>query len=116
MMHVRTLSGRIAFQEPIAAHAATVRVLVEDVTHADARATVVAEVTIPLAQPLTAGQALPFALDVPVEGDAQGLNVRAHVDFSGDGTIVSGDRVSTQAHPVLTRGAPDSVEVIVERI
>lgn len=115
-MDVRSLSGRIAFREPIDAHAATVRVLVEDVTLADARATVVAETTIRLEHPLAAGQALPFALDVPVEGDAQGLNVRAHVDFSGDGTIASGDRVSTQAHPVLTRGAPDSVEVVVERI
>src|SRR5215210_7990072 len=113
MTDMRTLSGRIAFREPIAAHAATVRVLVEDVSHADARATVVAEAAIPLQQPLTAGQALPFALDVPVKSDAQGLNVRAHVDYSGDGTIAAGDRISTQAHPVLTRGAPDHVEVVV---
>lgn len=111
----RTVSGRIVFREPIAAGEGTVRVLVEDVTRADAAAMVVAASAVPLDRPLAAGEALEFELSVAASDDVA-LNVRVHVDRSGGGALGEGDRISTQAHPVLTRGAPDHVEIPVTRI
>lgn len=116
MAERRTVSGQIVFQQPIAAKQATVRVLIEDVSRADAAATTVAETAMALDHALAAGEALAFSLEVPIESDAQRLNVRVHVDRSGDHMIAEGDRISTQSYPVLTQGAPDRVDVVVRSV
>jgi uncharacterized lipoprotein YbaY len=114
MAERRTVTGRIAFPRPLAAQKGLVRVLVEDVSRADAVATIVAETALAPDHALAAGDTLPFSLEVPIESDAQRLNVRVHVDHSGDRMIAEGDMITTQAHPVLTQGAPDHVEVVLQ--
>jgi len=111
-----TVSGEIVFppDAPVL-QAGTVRVLVEDVSLADAGATVVGETVLDGAG-AGAGSSLQFAVNVPQVNDAQHYSVRVHVDADGSGAISTGDLVSTQAHPVLTFGAPERVVVAVQRI
>lgn len=42
--------------------------------------------------------------------------MRVHVDVSGSGEIEQGDLVSTQSHPVLTRGHADRAAVPVRTV
>ncbi|GII97331.1 YbaY family lipoprotein [Sinosporangium siamense] len=116
MTERRTVTGRIAFPSAIGAGAAAVHVLVEDVSRADAAARVVAAIDLPLGHALGAGETLSFSLAVPVESDMQRLSVRVHVDRSRDGTIAEGDWISTAAHPVLTQGAGDHVDIEVRPV
>lgn len=107
----RTISGRVRLREAIGKPGATLRVTLEDVSRADAAATLVAEAILPIARPLDAGVELPFALAVPEVDDHARYNVRVHIDLTGSGDITVGDRISTAAHPVLTQGNPDDVTI-----
>jgi hypothetical protein len=42
--------------------------------------------------------------------------VRVHVDVSGSGEVEKGDLISTQSHPVLTRGHADQAAVPVRKV
>jgi putative lipoprotein len=95
--------------------AGEVVVRVEDVSRADAPARVVGEARLG-----TRGvaAAFPLAASVPVDlvDERCAYAVRVHVDVDGDGQVSAGDYVSTQAHPVLTRGAPARVAVPVRQV
>jgi uncharacterized lipoprotein YbaY len=110
------VSGEIVFTQPIAPQPAILRVLVEDVSRADAIATVVAETATALDRPVAAGETLPFSLEVPIESETQRLSVRVHVDRRGDRAVATGDSISTRSYPVLTHGFPDRVEVVVQSV
>ena len=90
-------------------------VSVEDATRADAASVVVASTELDqldVTHPATA------ELDVePVDPSAH-LLVRVHVTASAQGTrdVSLGDLITTQAHPVLTRGHGDSVVVPLHRV
>ncbi len=100
------------------AEAATLTVVVEDVSRADDLATAVAEHRRHQV-PLPGGEArVPFSLDVPeelIDGRAR-YSVRVHVDMSGSGDLSDGDYISTQSIPVLTQGAGDDVIVPVQLV
>jgi uncharacterized lipoprotein YbaY len=107
------VTGEVLLDEPVSG-SATVRVTVEDVTRADALARAAGEVTIALAP--SARGPVPFAVEVAAVDPRASYALRVHVDLDGDGEVSAGDLVSTQSHPVLTRGAPAHVRVKVTPI
>ena len=107
----RTVTVVVVVAEPLPQGAASARVLVEDVSRVDAPAVTVAEAARPLTAPLRAGDGFTTELVVHEVDERASYNVRAHLDVSGTGGVSSGDRVTTRSYPVLTRGAPDRVEV-----
>jgi putative lipoprotein len=98
-------------EEPLPPRAA-VRVVVEDVSLADAPARTVAERVLP------AGSAVPGPVRLAVDQVDPGARyaVRVHVDSDGSGAVSHGDLVSTAAHPVLTFGHPSAVRVPLSRV
>ena len=112
-----TVTGEIVFPtDAPSLAAATVRIVVEDVSRLDASAPVIAETVLDRVE--IGPDASPLKFSIPV-GDVDGIthyNVRAHVDAGGSGDVSVGDLVSTQAHPVLTFGAPDRVAVALQHV
>lgn len=107
----RLVSGRAVLSCPLPEGAHLLRVVVEDVSRADAASVPAGRVVLPVSGPLPAGTMLPFEIPVGVTDPAARYSVRAHLDLSGNGRIEPGDLVSTQSYPVLTHGAPEGVEV-----
>ncbi len=95
---------------------AVARILVEEVSRADAPASLVAQMEIPdpILQP---GQnSLPFSVRIDGIDPQKHYAVRVHIDVDRDGQISRGDHISTESHPVVTQGAPTHVQVRVRRI
>ncbi len=109
----RTVRVQVRFRESIPAHAGTVRVVLEDVSRADAAAPVVAETSVPLTTDLPAGGLLPVDLTAPTVNERARYNIRVHVQVDGNDAVTLGDRISTQSCPVLTFGAGDHAEIEV---
>jgi putative lipoprotein len=105
----------VRFEERASLPAGTLHVSVEEVTRADRAARVVASTTQPLS-PGGSPPRVPFAIDVPAVEPGARYVVRVLVDLDGDGAISPGDYVSTRAHPVLTGGAPDHLEIPVQMV
>ena len=112
-----TVSGTVLLSEAAPeAPGAVARIFVEEVSRADAAATIVARLEIPGAVLRAAGGTLPFSLAVERIDPAKRYAVRIHIDADGDGRIGAGDHVSTESYPVITQGADTHVEVRVGRI
>lgn len=113
----RTVRGKIVLPAGTPDAKGNVLVQVEDVSRADAPSEVVGE-TLRKGVTLRGGAELPFAVKVPSGkvDDGRSYAVRVHVDLSGTGEVEVGDLVSTQSHPVLTRGFPDTVVVPVRKV
>ena len=88
----------------------------EDVSHADRGAELVAEHVQSLEAPLREDAELPFSLELPELDPRHRYGVRVHVDSTGSGDITEGDLISTQSYEVLTFGHPDHVSVDVRKI
>jgi hypothetical protein len=91
------------------------RVTVEDATEADASSTVLAETVLEDLDPATAPVA---EIDVPDVSPHAVVIARVQVtpgrrDLGG---VEVGDLISTQSHPVLTRGHGDSVVVPLTKV
>jgi putative lipoprotein len=101
----------LVVEEPLPRRAA-VRVVVEDVSLADAPARTVAERVLP------PGSAVPGPVRLTVDqvDPRARYAVRVHVDTDGSGTVSRGDLVSTASHPVLTFGHPTAVRVPLSRV
>jgi putative lipoprotein len=97
--------------------AAEVVVQVEDVSRADAPSVVVGEKRLGRVR-LEASQAVPFEVEVPADrvDPSASYSLRVHVDTSGSGQVEPGDLLTTQSHPVLTRGYGNQASVEVQRI
>jgi uncharacterized lipoprotein YbaY len=97
---------------------ATVYVRVEDVTEADAPAATVAEEVLRAVELPAGGGTLHAVVRIPEDRVQQNArySVRVHVDADGDGKVSGGDWISTQSHPVLTRGQPRSATVPLKRV
>jgi heat shock protein HslJ/uncharacterized lipoprotein YbaY len=110
-----TVTGTIVFPDDVTAGPpATVHVRIEDVSRADAPATVLAEVTLEAVDvPPAAGEAVTFAIPVDTYDPRLRYAVRVHVDRDGDGRVSSGDLVSTTHVPVLTHDGGTEVTVPV---
>jgi putative lipoprotein len=116
MADARTLSGSLVFRDPVPPGGGTVRIVLEDTSRADARATVVAEAIQVLPGPIPAGQRRAFSLVVPQVDDAARYGLRAHMNRSGSGELSGGDFITVQAYPVLTHGATDRVDLELVQI
>lgn len=115
MGNQRTVKGLVVLRNS-APTPHTLRVVVEDVSRADAPARIIGETIIHLAQPLSAGSELPFSITVPDVSESVRYNARVHVDCSGSGVISEGDLISTKAHPILTQGHADDVVIEAKMI
>jgi len=94
---------------------ALLRLRVQDVSIADRAATVLVQKDLPV-DPFVA------ALDVTLEVAAGLIDERAlysvfaHLDLGATGEIKTGDALTTQSFPVLTRGEPDEIRITLTRI
>jgi hypothetical protein len=93
------LPAGIAPTEPVA----HIRIVVEDVSLADAAAEPVAE-TILEDVGLRDLRALEVAVEVDQYDERRHYACRVHVDREGTGEVERGDLISTASHPVLTHG------------
>lgn len=96
---------------------ATVYVRVLDTSRADAPARRIAEAVQTAARlDLVARDGLPFSITLATLDPRARYEIDVLVDMDGDGKVSAGDYLSTRAYPVLTRGYPDRVEVLVQPI
>ena len=98
----------LKFPEPnVEVYGATLYLRLEDITYADAPAEVIAQEIV---RNVYVHQSAPLRANLRVAQDriqeTALYSVRAHLDADGDGRVSLGDWVSTQVHPVLTRGNP----------
>jgi putative lipoprotein len=107
-----TVRGSLSLPDNAPHTAATVRIRVEDVTRADAGSVVVGEQVLHDVSP----RGLRFEVPVAEIDPNARYVVRVHVDLAGTGRVSSGDLLTTQSVPVLTRGAPDTVTVPVSTL
>jgi uncharacterized lipoprotein YbaY len=113
----RVVRGTVVLpQDHASGEIGDVIVQVEDVSRADAPSVVVGEYRrkgVNLDQ-----GALPFDIEVPADtiDPRHSYSVRVHVDMTSSGLVEAGDYVSTESHPVLTRGHGTEREVRVRRV
>ena len=107
------VDGTVVFADALPAGGAVMHVFVEDVTHADAAARIAARLDVALPGAIARGQAVPFRLNVGQVDAGRHYSVRVHVDRSANGRIETGDHISTQSYPVLTRGSLSTASVAV---
>ena len=116
MNGTRTVTASVVLAERLPAGEHTARIAVEDVSRADAPATTIAHRIVRLTGPMEAGDRFTLELPVPEIDDHASYIVRVHIDSSGSGDVTIGDRITTRSYPVLTRGAPDHIDVEVVQI
>ena len=106
-----TVTGTVAYRQRIALPPdAVVRLVIEDISRADAPAISVAEEQVP-----TSGKQVPIPFDVKYDPAALNPSHRYQIRA----TISSGGKLlftSTTAYPVLTQGAPERhIEILVQQ-
>lgn len=96
---------------------AAIRVEVEDISRADMPSEVVGHQSIS-PRLVHGGEAIRFEITISSSLiNAQRLySVRAHVSMSGTDEIESGDYISMQSYPVLTRGYGHRVTIAVRKV
>ena len=99
---------------PADAPSAVARAVVEvrDVSYADARAPVIASITLPDAVVRPNGR-IPFELSAPEPDAGQQLSLECHIDITGGGDVTAGDLLSTQSVPVPAAGDVSALDVPV---
>jgi putative lipoprotein len=111
------ITGTILFPDDVPADpAATIVVRLEDVSHADAPATIVSSVSVTDVTITPASDPVTFSLPVDSFDPRARYTVRVHVDRDGDGEVSKGDLISTSHIPVLTQGGGTTVQVPVELV
>ncbi len=113
-----SIAGTIIFPVDLpAGPPATITIRLEDVSLADAPATIVSSVTIPdVTIPPGAGEPVAFSLPVVSFEPRARYTVRVHVDRDGDGQVSKGDLISTSHIPVLTQGGGTEAQIPVKLI
>jgi putative lipoprotein len=92
--------------------AASVLVEVRDVSLADAPSRVAGD-QVQAGVAVGPNAHIPFRVEVPAVDLRRVYALRAHVSLGGGhDRVAAGDYLTTQAHPVLTRGAPDKLLVV----
>ena len=108
--------GRIVLDEgDQSLEGATLHVVLEEVSRADAPAREVGRVDL-AGDALSAAAPIGFTLAVPKLDPNARYEVRAHLDRSGSRTFSAGDQITTQSYPVLTRGFPSEVQMRLRKI
>ena len=95
---------------------ATVHVVVQSTTRADAAAVEVARLEFDGVALRPDGPPMPFVIDAPDIDPHERYEVRVHADLIGDGRVAPEDQVSMESLPVLTQGAPAAVSVQLRRV
>jgi hypothetical protein len=93
------------------------RLLIEDVSEADAPARKIAEKILPEVTVLP-GKHFTLTAEVPLDAidPRRSYNVRVHLSMKGANTVQVGDLISTQSLPVLTHGRPSRVAVSLREV
>jgi hypothetical protein len=111
------IRGEIVFRDdakPLSG--ASIRVTVEDVTYADARAPVIAEGRVGQVEGEGANRRVPFSIEVPDSSSVnQVLGIRALIDADHDGAFSKGDYTNVVSVRVR-RDQVGLIEVPVEEI
>jgi hypothetical protein len=110
----RRIRGTVVLPPDAPTTVATAVVELRDVTYADARAPVVASVTLSVAELRPHGR-IPFELAAPEAEAGQQLSLECYVDVTGGATLTAGDLVTTQSVPVPP-GGDVSVDVPVSLV
>ena len=95
---------------------ATVWVVLEDVTYADALAPEISRLKIPGYAHGPGGPPLDFTLAAGPLDPNRRYQIRAHVDLSSSGALKAGDLITMQSYPVATQGHPNQVNLRLRRI
>lgn len=95
---------------------ATLRVKLEEVSHADARAREISGLVITNFSYSPGEPPVDIVLTVDAIEPSRRYEVRAHLDLGGNGEYTQGDQISTHSYPVLTQGYPDTVQIHLQRI
>lgn len=105
------VTGTVSYRERIALPAqAVINVQLQDVSRADAPATVLAEQTIN-----AEGKQVPFAFDLPYDStkidERYTYAVRAQISVDGQLWFTT-----TERYPVITQGNPTNVDLVLQRV
>jgi len=114
------LEGKITFEEnAVAFSGAIMYIYVERVTYADAASEMTASYTrqeVSFDPKNKDSDILTFKLEVPDLNPQDDYAIRAHIDLDRDGKISIGDYINMQSYPVLTRGHPREVSILVRQV
>ena len=94
---------------------ATLHVILEEVSRADAPAREVGRVDL-AGGSLSSRAPLEFVLVAPTLDPKARYEVRAHLDRRGSSAFSPGDQITMESHPVLTHGFPSEVQLRLRRI
>jgi len=114
------VEGKIRFEENAAAFSGAIMyVNLERVTYADAASETIASY---IRQEMSFdpqnkdSDILTFKLEVSDINPQDDYAIRAHIDLDRDGKISRGDYINMQSYPVLTRGHPREVLILVRQV
>ena len=110
------ISGQLTFDDTDPFENATVWVVLEDVTLADASSREVSRLKIPGYTHSPGGPPLEFSLTPGPLDPNRRYQIRAHVDRTSTGRLKAGDQTTTQSYPVATQGYPSRVHAQLRRI
>src|SRR5262245_43798447 len=110
------ISGQLIFDDTDPFENATVWVVLEDVTHADASSREVSRLKIPGYTHSRGGPPLEFSLAHDRLDPNHRYEIRAHVDRTSNGRRKPGDQITMQSYPVATQGYPSRVHAQLRRI
>jgi len=110
------ISGQLIFDDSGPFENATIWVVLEDVTQADASSREVSRLKISSYTHAPGGPPLEFSLTPGPLDPNRRYQVRAHVDRTSSGRLKAGDQTTTQSYPVATQGYPSWVHAQLRRI
>jgi putative lipoprotein len=97
------------------AGAKNILVEVRDVSVIDAPSTVVASKVLK-GKKVSAGTEVPFTLEMPSVAPNRRLELRVHVDMSGNGQVTPGDYLTTESIAVPHEGTTAPLSVRVKKV
>jgi uncharacterized lipoprotein YbaY len=110
---MRTVAGAVLLPANApATRAGHIHVEVRDISLADAPSVLVAKQQLDNV-PLTPNGRIGFHLPVPEVAPNRTLSLRVHIDVDGNGSVNSGDLLTTASYPIPPIGTPSPLEVAV---
>lgn len=110
------MAGEVVLAAAVERKGARLRVVLEDVSHADRAAPVVAEIVMVLDEPHRANERLGFRLTLVDPDPSAHYALRAHLDATASGEVSEGDQISTIAYPVLGERSDGEVTITLTAI
>ena len=114
------VEGKITFEEnAVAFSGAMMHIHLEKVTYTDAASEIIASYSrqeVSHNPQNRDSDVLRFKLEVSDLNPQDDYSIRAHIDLDRDGRISRGDYINMQSYPVLTRGHPSEVSILVRQV